>query len=120
MEFTQNLGWSPPGLRDLRQGIIISSAFFGRRQTANPRTNSAVIPVAHKIAPNHELQLLDSVVLAFYDAAVKQFPLHSCPHTFAPGIIMTSAAGAVHALFQTGELHLLSEQFACVLAPRSE
>ena len=52
------------GLRDLRQGGIISSAFFGRRQTVVPRTYSAIIPVAHKISPNHELQMLDSVVLA--------------------------------------------------------
>ena len=84
----------------MRQGGIISSALFGRRQTVVPGTYSAVIPVAHKISPNHELQLLDSVVLAFLAAAVKQFPLHSCPHTFAPGIIMTSAAGTVHALVQ--------------------
>ena len=53
------------GLRDLRQGGIISSAFFGRRQTVVPRTYSAVIPVAHKISPNHVLQMLDSVVLVF-------------------------------------------------------
>ena len=53
------------GLTRFATGGIISSAFFGRRQTVVPRTYSAVIPVAHTISPNHELQLLDSVVLAF-------------------------------------------------------
>ena len=105
-----------PGLCDLRQCSIISLPFFGRRETIVSRTDPTVIPVTHKITPNHELQLFNSVVLAFYSSAVKQFPLHSCPHTFASGIIVTSSSGAVHALFQTGELHLLSEHFARVLA----
>ena len=46
-------------LCNLRQGGIISSAFFGRREPIVSRTYSAVIPVAHKISPNHELQLFD-------------------------------------------------------------
>ena len=65
---------------------------FRQEQTVVPRTYSAVTPIAHKISPNHELQLFDSVVLAFLAAAVKQFPLHSCPHNFAPGIIISSIA----------------------------
>ena len=105
-----------PDLCDLGQGSIVSLPFFGRRETIVPRTDAAIIPVTHKITPNHELELFNSVVLAFYASAVKQFPLHSCPHTFTSGIIVTSPAGAVHALFQTGEFQLLPEQFTCVLA----
>ena len=105
-----------PGLCDLGHGSIVSLPFFGRRQSVVSRTDPAVIPVTHKITPNHRLQLFNSVVLAFYPAAVKQLPLHSCPHTFASGIIVTSSAGTVHALFQTGELQLLSEHFARILA----
>ena len=105
-----------PGLCNLGQGSIVSLPFFGRRETIVSRKDPAVIPVTHKIMPNHELQLFNSVVLAFYAAAVKQLLLHSCPHTFASGIIVTSSAGAVHALFQVGDFQFLSEHFACVLA----
>ena len=41
-------------LCNLRQGGIISSALFGRRQTVVPRTYSAFIPVAHKIGSSLE------------------------------------------------------------------
>ena len=54
-----------PGLCDLGHGSIVSLPFFSRRQSVVSRTDPAVIPVAHKISPNHELQLPDSVVLLF-------------------------------------------------------
>ena len=80
--------------------FIIPSAFNRRRQSAVCGANSAVIPVAHKISPYHRFQFFYGVVFRFPISAVKQFFLHPCPEAFTAGIIVTSAAGAVHALYK--------------------
>ena len=78
--------------------IIVELSSVCRRQTAVGGADSSVGPVTHIISSDHNLQLFHSVVLRFVFAAVEQLFFHSCPHTFTACIIMTSSAGAVHAL----------------------
>ena len=77
---------------------VISTSLLCRRHSANGRTYPAVIPIAHVVAPDHCFQLFYRVIRTSSAAAVKQLVLHSRPHTFAAGVVMTSASGAVHAL----------------------
>ena len=86
------------GRRFARLIRVISSALLCRRHSSYRRAYPPVIPIAHVIAPYHCFQLFCRVIRASSAAAVKQFVLHSCPHTFAAGVVMTSASGAVHAL----------------------
>ena len=78
--------------------IIVELSSECRRQTAVGGADSSVGPVTHIISPDHSLQLFHSVVLRLVITAVEQPFFHSCPHTFTACIIMTSSAGAVHAL----------------------
>ena len=77
---------------------VISTSLLCRRHSANGRTYPAVIPIAHVVAPDHCFQLFYRVIRTSSAAAVKQLVLHSRPHTFAAGVVMTSASCAVHAL----------------------
>ena len=77
---------------------VISTSLLCRRHSANGRTYPAVIPIAHVVAPDHCFQLVYRVIRTSSAAAVKQLVLHSRPHTFAAGVVMTSASGAIHAL----------------------
>ena len=80
---------------------VISAALLCRRHSAYRRAYPTVIPIAHVVAPDHCFQLLCRVIRTFSAAAVKQLVLHSCnqpTNTFAAGVVMTSASGAVHAL----------------------
>ena len=54
--------------------------------------------IMHVVAPDHCFQLFYRVIRTSSAAAVKQLVLHSRPHTFAAGVVMTSASCAVHAL----------------------
>ena len=78
--------------------IIVELSSVCRRQTAVGGADSSVGPVTHIISPDHSLQLFHSVVLRLVLTAVEQLFFHSCTHTFTACIIMTSSAGAVHAL----------------------
>ena len=77
---------------------VISAALLCRRHSANGRTYPAVIPIAHVVAPDHCFQLFYRVIRTSSATTVKQLVLHSRPHTFAAGVVMTSASCAVHAL----------------------
>ena len=86
------------GRRFARLIRVISAALLCRRHSANGRAYPAVIPITHVVAPDHYFQLFYRVIRTSSATAVKQFILHSCPHTFAAGVVMTSASGAVHTL----------------------
>ena len=77
---------------------VISAVLLSRMHSAYRRAYPKVIPIAHVIAPDHCFQLFYHVIRTSSATAVKQLILHSCPHTFAAGIVMTSASGTVHAL----------------------
>ena len=77
---------------------VISTSLLCRRHSANGRTYPAVIPIAHVVAPDHCFQLFYRVIRTSSATTVKQLVLHSRPHTFTAGIVMTSASGTVHAL----------------------
>ena len=77
---------------------VISAALLCRRHSAYRRAYPAVIPITHVVAPDHCFQLLCRVICTFSATTVKQLVLHSRPHAFAAGIVMTSPSGAVHAL----------------------
>ena len=73
---------------------VISAALLSRRHSSYRRAYPAVIPIAHVVAPDHCFQLFCRVI-----RTVKQLVLHSCnqpTNTFAAGVVMTSASGAVH------------------------
>ena len=73
---------------------VISAALLSRRHSSYRRAYPAVIPIAHVAAPDHCFQLFYRVI-----RTVKQLVLHSCnqpTNTFAAGVVMTSASGAVH------------------------
>lgn len=86
--------------RSLRR--IICTTFHHWRQTTISRANPPIVPIPHKIAPNHRFQFVNCVACQFSFSAVKQLLLHSCPKAFAPGVVMTPAARAVHALHKPG------------------
>ena len=78
---------------------VISAATLSRRHSSYRRAYPAVIPIAHVVAPDHCFQLFCRVVCTSSAAAVKQLVLHSCnqpTNTFAAGVVMTSASGAVY------------------------
>ena len=77
---------------------VISAALLCRRHSSYRRAYPAVIPIAHVVAPDHCFQLFCRVIRTSSAAAVKQLVLHSRPHAFAAGVVMTSASGTVHAL----------------------
>jgi hypothetical protein len=56
-----------------------------------------VVPATHKVSPDEGLQLGNGQRFGI-DSVVEQFAFQSGPHTFAAGIIVASAASAVHAL----------------------
>ena len=73
---------------------VISAALLSRRHSSYRRAYPAVIPIAHVVAPDHCFQLFYLVI-----RTVKQLVLNSCnqpTNTFAAGVVMTSASGAVH------------------------
>ena len=86
------------GRRFARLIRVISAALLCRRHTSYRRAYPPVIPITHVVAPDHCFQLFCRVIRTFSAAAVKQFILHSRPHTYAAGVVMTSASGAIHAL----------------------
>lgn len=86
--------------RSLRR--IICTTFHHWRQTTISRANPPIVPIPHKIAPNHRFQFVNCVACQFSFSAVKQLLLNSCPKAFAPGVVMTPAARAVHALHKPG------------------
>ena len=49
--------------------------------------------------------------------AVEHLFLHSCPHAFALGVVMTSAAGTVHTLLNVIFADVSTVFFTCVLTP---
>ena len=95
--------------------IIVELSLVCRRQPTVGGADSSVSPVTHIISPDHSLQLSHSVVLRLVLTAVEQLFFHSCPHTFTACIIMTSSAGAVHALNDPIFLYSSSVLFACIL-----
>lgn len=58
-------------------------------------TYPPVIPIAHVAAPDHCFQLFCRVIRTFSAATVKQLVLHSRPHAFAAGIVMTSPSAGL-------------------------
>ena len=86
------------GRRFARLIRVISATLLCRRHSANGRAYPAVIPIAHVVAPDHCFQLLCRVIHTSSATTVKQLVLHSRPHAFAAGVVMTSASGAIHAL----------------------
>ena len=98
---------------------VISTSLLCRRHSANGRTYPAVIQIAHVVAPDHCFQLFCRVIRTSSAAAVKQLVLHSCnqpTNTFAAGVVMTSASGAVHALLYSIFVQRSCVWSACVLA----
>ena len=91
--------YSNAARRALSHGRIIPAALPCRRHSAYCRTYPAVVPVTHVVPPYHCFQLLGRAIRASSATAVKQLVLHSCnqpTNTFAAGVVMTSASGAVH------------------------
>ncbi len=86
------------GRRFARLIRVISAALLCRRHSSYRRAYPTVIPIAHVVAPDHCFQLFCRVIRTSSATTVKQLVLHSRPHTFAAGIVMTSASGTVHAL----------------------
>ena len=93
--------------------IIVELSSCCRRQPTVGGADSSVGPVTHIISSDH--RLFHNVVLRLIFAAVEQLFFHSCPHTFTACIIMTSSAGAVHALNDPTFLYSSSVLFACIL-----
>ena len=96
--------------------FIVPFSFNSRRESSIRRAYPAVIPIAHIIPPDHCFQLSYRIIFRLSVSAVKQFFLHSCPHTFASGVIVTSASGTVHALNKSGVFQHFPVLFACILA----
>ncbi len=97
------------------QSRIIAPPFFGRRHSADCRTDTPIISIAHKITPNKRFQLLYRVIFRLASSKIKQLVFHSRPHTFAAGVIVASSAGAVHTLTYFKLLNRCTVFFACVL-----
>lgn len=74
---------------------VISAALLCRRHSAYRRAYPPVIPIAHVAAPDHCFQLFCRVIRTFSAATVKQLVLHSRPHAFAAGIVMTSPSAGL-------------------------
>lgn len=79
------------------KGLIIKQPFHHRGKPTISRANSPIIPVAEEIPPDERLEFLHGHILRIA-AVIKQFRLHSGPHAFTAGVVVTSAASAVHAL----------------------
>lgn len=81
--------------------FIVPFSFNSRRKSSVGRAYPAIVPIAHIIPPDHCFQLGYCVIFRFSVPTVKQLFLHSCPHTFATGVIVTYSSGTVHALNQS-------------------
>ena len=95
-------------------GIIKLALEHGRKPSVGGK-DAAIIPIAHEVTPDHGTDLLDGVILRFTISGVEEFLLHSCPHAFAASIIVTSAAGTVHALLDTAFADSQTIFFTCIL-----
>ena len=95
-------------------GIIKLALEHGRKPSVGGK-DAAIIPIAHEITPDHGAKLLDGVILRFTISGVEEFLLHSCPHAFAASIIVTPAAGTVHALPDAAFADGQTIFFTCIL-----
>ena len=86
-----------------KSGEICLTVHQGWQATVS-RTDTAAVPVTHKVPPDYCFQFLHSQALRI-EAVVEQLTLHSGPQTLAAGVIVPTAAVAVHALADTASLH---------------
>ena len=97
------------------KGGIKELALEHGRKPRVGRKNAAIVPIAHEVTPDHGTELLNAVILRFTISGVEEFLLHSCPHAFAASIIVTSAAGTVHALPDAAFADSQTIFFTCIL-----
>ena len=75
----------------------------------------SVIPVADEISPDDRPEFIRGHFFRII-TVIQQFGFHPCPHTFAAGIIVASAACAVHTLLYAVLLDSIPVKLAGVLA----
>ena len=78
--------------------------------------NPPVIPVADEISPDDRSEFIRSHFIRII-TVIQQFGLHSRPHAFAAGIIMSSASCTIHALLYAVLTDCIPVSLAGVLAP---
>ena len=79
------------------QRFVISLSFFHRRKSFISRAYPSVVPITDEISPDEGFQFLRCHSFCVVPS-IEELLLHTCPHAFAPCIVMAASAGAVHAL----------------------